>query len=72
MTAMVEAEGRTRRAPAALTGLGDASASRDLVELWRGFSRACLSNLLKRKTWLFHLFEFIRKLFCINSFQFQQ
>jgi hypothetical protein len=30
MTAMVEAEGMIRRAPAALTGPGDASASRDL------------------------------------------
>lgn len=39
MTAMVEAEGMTRRALAALTGPGDASASRDLVELWRGFGR---------------------------------
>lgn len=41
MTAMMEAESITRRAPAALTGLGDASASRDLVGVWRGFSRAC-------------------------------
>ncbi len=45
MTAMVEAEGVTRRAPAALTGSGDASASRDLVEYWRGFSRACWLGL---------------------------
>ena len=35
----------TRRAQAALTGLGDASASRDLVEYWRGFSRACWLGL---------------------------
>ena len=33
MTAMVEAEGMTRRAPAALTGLGDASARRDIISL---------------------------------------
>jgi len=31
MAAMVEAEGVNRRAPAALTGPGDATASRDLV-----------------------------------------
>jgi len=31
MTAMVVAEGMTRRAPAALTGSGDAPASCDLV-----------------------------------------
>ncbi len=35
----------TRRAPAALTGSGDASASRDLVGTWRGFSRACWLGL---------------------------
>ena len=40
MTALVVAEGVTRRAPAALTGTGDATASRDLVGVWRGFSRA--------------------------------
>ena len=45
MTAMVEAEGRTRRAPAALIGPGDASASRGLVGHWRGFSRACWLGL---------------------------
>lgn len=45
MTAMVEAEGINRRAPAALIGPGDASASRDLVGLWRGFSRACWLGL---------------------------
>ena len=45
MTAIVEAEGVTRRAPAALTGPGDASASRDLVGIWRGFSRACWLGL---------------------------
>jgi hypothetical protein len=45
MTAMVEAEGMTRRALAALTGPGDASASRGLVGLWRGFSRACWLGL---------------------------
>jgi hypothetical protein len=35
----------TRRAPAALTGSGDAPASRDLVGFWRGFSRACWLGL---------------------------
>ena len=40
MAAIVEAEGVTRRAPAALAGPGDALASRDLVGFWRGFSRA--------------------------------
>jgi hypothetical protein len=33
MTALVQAQGMTRRAPAALTGSGDASASRALVGL---------------------------------------
>lgn len=45
MTAMVEAQSMPRRAPAALIGPGDASASRDLVGLWRGFSRACWLGL---------------------------
>ena len=45
MTTLVAAEGMTRRAPAALTGSGDASASRDLVGVWRGFSRACWLGL---------------------------
>ena len=45
MAAMEEAEGMTRRAPAALIGLGDASARRDLVGVWRGFSRACWLGL---------------------------
>ena len=35
MTAMVEAEGMNRRSPAALTGAGDASASRDITSLTR-------------------------------------
>jgi hypothetical protein len=35
----------TRRAPAALTGPGDAPASRDLVGVWRGYSRACWLGL---------------------------
>ena len=42
MTAMVEAEGMTRRASAALTGPGDAPARRELVGFWRGFSRYIL------------------------------
>ena len=42
MAAMVEAEGMTSRAPAALTGSCDASASCDLVGFWRGFSRYIL------------------------------
>jgi len=45
MTAMVEAEGMYRRAPAALTGSGDARACRDLVKLWRGFGRTCWLGL---------------------------
>ena len=45
MTAMAEAEGMTRRAQAAQDGPGEASASRKLVRLWRGFSRACWLGL---------------------------
>lgn len=45
MTAMVEAEGMKRRAPAALIGPGDAPASRGLVGIWRGYSRACWLGL---------------------------
>ena len=45
VAAMVEGEGMTRRAPAALDGLGDASASRELEGHGRGFGRACWLGL---------------------------
>lgn len=45
MAAIGEAEGMTRRAPAALISAGDASARRVLVEFWRGSSRACCLGL---------------------------
>jgi len=41
MTALVVSGGMTRRAPAALDGLGDASARRDLIGLWWSFSYEC-------------------------------